>query len=435
VLCAGDALKHIRLMDGRQRAGEHVLPAAVMAPNFHLSLVTIASSQTSAKQLQFLRRSAWNPQIPNSFFRKQKHPFSIARENNTVSQPHLAACRMSLSQPDDPSSIAAHVQNCLQGFHDACGKMAKAGPLIRSKIPPDVMHDSFGRFRLWVGNIGAHRRGKASLDYKLREASHIRIRVLELLQNLESVLQEAQEIITGQRVPWEDLSDSDSEASDDELEQPRDELPNELAQLVSNMAEVNSCLMRLSLAIRNPAPHDQFKESTQIVVAYFEVFDVDHVRDKFPRAADFLVLRLGKAISRRRQYLRYREDHRRKLEQGLKVPDLEGLSTPSQIAPTVAGPSEKIESTVASSIPLAIKASTSATYLDDDDYYDDTLSQTSYASSHSDPARSRPPALPEAGQDGEPFECPLCFRFTSVRQAAAWHKHVYRDLQPYVSLG
>jgi hypothetical protein len=341
---------------------------------------------------------------------------------------------MSLAQPDDPPSIATHVQNCLEGFHDACSKLAKAEPLIRSKIPPGVMHDCLGRFRLWVGNIGAHRKGKASLDYKLREASHIRIRVLELLQNLESVLQEAQEIITGQRVPWEDLSDSDSEASDDELEQPRDEPPTELTQLVSNIAEVNSCLMRLSLAIRNPAPHDQFKESTQIDVAHFEAFDVDHVRGKFPQAADYLVLRLGKAISRRRQYLRYREDHRRKLEKGLKAPDLEGLSAPSQIAPTVAGPSEKIESTVASSLPLAIKASTSATNLDDDDYYEDTLSQTSYASSHCDPAKLRPPTLPEAGQDGEPFECPLCFRFTSVRQATSWHKHVYRDLQPYVSL-
>jgi hypothetical protein len=337
---------------------------------------------------------------------------------------------MSVALPDDPYSIANHVQKCLQGFHDACSKLAEAGPRIRSKIPPGVMHDSFGRFRLWVGNIGAHRRGKASLDYKLREASHIRIRVSELLQNLESVLLEAQEIVTGQRVPWEDLSDSDSDASEGESECPVNELPTELAQLVSNMAEINGCLMRLSLAIRNPAPHDQFKESTQIDVAHFEVFDIDHVRGKFPQAADFLVLRLGTAISRRRQYLRYREDHRKKLEQGLKP--LQEPAAPSQAAHTVTAPSEKIESTVASSLPLAIKASASMTDLDEDDYYEDTLSQTSYASSHSDPARLRPPPLPEAGQDGEPFECPLCFRFTSVRQATAWHKHVYRDLQPYV---
>jgi hypothetical protein len=341
---------------------------------------------------------------------------------------------MSFSQPDDPSSIATHVQNCLEDFHNTCSKLAKAEHPIRNKIPPGVIHDALGRFRLWVGNIGAHSRGRASLDYKLREASHIRIRVLELLQSLESVLREALEIITGERVPWEDLSDSDSDASEDEPEQSKDELPTELAQLVSNMAEINRCLMRLSLAIRNPAPHDQFKESTQIDVTHFEVFDVDHVRGKFPRAADYLVLRLGKAISRRRQYLRYRGDHRKKLEQGLAPQShLQELAAPPQAAHTVAAPSENIESTVASSIPIAIKASASAAALDDDGYYEDTLSQTSYASSNSDPSRLCPPALPDGGQDGEPFECPLCFRFTSVRQATAWHKHVYRDLQPYVS--
>jgi hypothetical protein len=341
---------------------------------------------------------------------------------------------MSFSKPDDLSSIATHVQNCLEGFHNTCSTLAKAEPPIRNKIPSGVIHDALGRFRLWVGNIGAHRKGKASLDYKLREASHIRVRVLELLQSLEYVLREALEIITGERVPWEDLSDSDSDASEDDSEQFEDELPTELSQLVSNMVEINSCLMRLSLAIRNPAPHDQFKKSTQIDVTHFEVFDVDHVRGKFPRASGYLVLRLGKAISRRRQYLRYREEHRRKLEQGLAPQrHIQELTDPSQAAHTVLAPSEKIESTVASSIPLAIKASASAAALDEDDYYEDTLSQTSYASSNSNPSRLRPPALPEGGQGGEPFECPLCFRFTSVRQATAWHKHVYRDLQPYVS--
>jgi uncharacterized C2H2 Zn-finger protein len=336
---------------------------------------------------------------------------------------------MSVAGPEDSLAIATHIQNCLHGFQDVQSTLTASEPYRRSKIPPGTVQDAFGRFRLWVGNIGAHRRGRASLDYKLREASHIRSRVIELLQSLTSIQREALEIIAGDRVPWEDLSDSDSDESENRSGASDDELPSELAQLTSNMAEVNICLMRLSLAIRNPAPHDQFKLSTRIDVSHFETFDIDHVRGKFPSAPGYLVLRLGRAISRRRQYLRYREDHRKRLEQGLEH---YALAEGRAMARTIVAPSEKIESTVASSMPPAIKSSALVLNLDEDDCFEDTLSQTSYASSNNDPTRSRPPALPKNGQDGEPFECPLCCRLTSVRQTNAWHKHVYRDLQPYL---
>ncbi|KAF2786341.1 hypothetical protein K505DRAFT_221217, partial [Melanomma pulvis-pyrius CBS 109.77] len=271
------------------------------------------------------------------------------------------------------------------------------------------------RFRIWCSEVAAHRIRRSSLDYKLREASHLRDRVLELLRGLEDVIREANEIICGDKVPWEDLSDIDSDCPEDEL--PQVEATTELQQLVSNMAEIVTCLMQLSMSLQNPAPHDQFKGSIHIDMTHFETFDIEHVRGKFPNAEEYLVTRLGKAISRRRQYLRYRDLHRKKLEQGLQLPEP---------APPV------IQSTVASPIPLAVKTSSSIVDLVKNDYYEDTLSQTSYASSTNDATRLRPPPLPEQGQDGAPFECPLCFRFTSVRQVSSWHKHVYRDLQPYV---
>jgi hypothetical protein len=201
----------------------------------------------------------------------------------------------------------------------------------------------------------------------------------------------------------------------------------ELTQLASNMAEINTCLMRLSMAIRNPAPHNQFRESKNLDMSHFENFDIDHVRGKFPNAQEYLISRLGKAISRRRQYLRYRTEHRARLEQGLVSKSHDYDAKP--LAVVVAAPSENLQSTVASSIPRTIKANTT---IDFDDY-EDTLSQTSYTSSNSDPSKLRPPPLPEAGVNGEPFECTLCCRMTSARQTNLWHKHVYRDLQPFVS--
>lgn len=338
---------------------------------------------------------------------------------------------------NDLSSIATHVYGCLEAFHTICENLAKAELSVKRKLQSGSLSDHLGRFRLWVGNIGAHRRGRSSLDYRLREASHIRLRVIELLQNLKEVLQDALDIVTGARVSWEDLSDSDSDTDDTTLQLQAEgrEDTTELSQLASNIVEIITCLMRLSMAIRNPAPHDQFKASMQIDLTHYESFDIDHVRGKFPLAEDYLVLRLGKAISRRRQYLRYRDEHRKNLEQGLQPQiQVQQLGTTNQLAHTISAPSERVESTVASSIPLAVKASVSTADLEEEDYYEDNLSQTSYASSASDPSRLRPPSVPKQGRDGEPFECPLCFRLTSIRQAAAWHKHVYRDLQPYVSL-
>jgi len=327
-------------------------------------------------------------------------------------------------------SISEQAKGCLRLFHGVYENLASTESTVRTKLPSSVILDLVGRFRLWVGNIGAHRKGRASLDYKLREAPHIRIRVAELLQHLDCVLQRALQIITGQRVPWEDISDSDLE-SDTESELSDGHLSTELAQLASNMSEAIICLMRLSIAIRNPAPHDQFRHSTQDEVLSYEQWDVAHVKEKFPSAPEYLILRLGKAISRRRQYLHYREEHRKRLEG-----DIDLDANPQEPdAPQDAGKldtAEWVNSTVASSLPPAVKAGFIAPDLEITHDDEDAASQTSYASSNNDPSKIRPPQIPEQGLNGDPFECPLCFRFTSVQHVHAWHKHVYIDLQPYV---
>lgn len=48
----------------------------------------------------------------------------------------------------------------------------------------------FGRFIVWGENEGAHRSDRMSLDYRLREASHIRVVVARFLQDLIAGLKE-----------------------------------------------------------------------------------------------------------------------------------------------------------------------------------------------------------------------------------------------------
>jgi hypothetical protein len=321
------------------------------------------------------------------------------------------------------NTVARHVWDVLKRFESVLAALDEAPVRLKSKLPPGALRDELGRFRVWSGNIGAHKAGRGSLDHKLREASHIRDSIIETLQIAAETLETVRSILSEERVPWEDIqypeTDSDEGISDveDESSTPQ----TELRQLVGNLVNITTSLLRLSVSIRNPAPHDRFKGLRNIDCRHFEPNDIEHVRAKFPKAADYVSLRLGRAISRRRQFLRYREDHRKNYGLGLEeVASQNAIGTDEQ-------------STVASSIPNAYKERLPDTTFEGMEDSEDVLSQTSYALSDSDSTMLRPPTLPESGLNDQPFECPLCFHMISVSGTLSWYRHVYRDLQPYVS--
>ena len=35
-----------------------------------------------------------------------------------------------------------------------------------TQVPPTAVYDEFSRFKLWAGNIAAHRKGRRSLEYR-----------------------------------------------------------------------------------------------------------------------------------------------------------------------------------------------------------------------------------------------------------------------------
>lgn len=54
--------------------------------------------------------------------------------------------------------------------------------------------DEIGRFNVWAGNIGAHQNGRSSLDYRLRDASHIREEFVKVLQYLRETLDDGKSL-------------------------------------------------------------------------------------------------------------------------------------------------------------------------------------------------------------------------------------------------
>jgi hypothetical protein len=182
----------------------------------------------------------------------------------------------------------------------------------------------------------------------------------------------------------------------------------EVLEIAADIGDIIGCLLRLSVSIRNPAPHDHFMSSKFIDTSYFEEYDVEHVKAKLLNVDPALAHRLGKAISRRRQYFKYREIHHQKLSAGL---DLD--STRSEAG---------VQTTVASSIPTALKDNKSSwppSNRLEEELSNSGDSQTSYATSGPESGRPKIPPLPKQAGDG-PFECPFCYMMISASTTIQW---------------
>ena len=82
--------------------------------------------------------------------------------------------------------IAALYENCKNSFDKLLQNLEKS--TAHQAVAQGIL-DEFGRFRVWAGNAGAQETGRASLDYRLREASHIYDELIKLLGELDRNLE------------------------------------------------------------------------------------------------------------------------------------------------------------------------------------------------------------------------------------------------------
>jgi hypothetical protein len=190
----------------------------------------------------------------------------------------------------------------------------------------------------------------------------------------------------------------------------------ELEQLVAYIGNTIDCLLRISLVIQKPAPHDRFIKSGRFDQSFRQPWDVRHVREKFPNIPDWLSERLGKANSRRRQFLEYRQAHHERIAR-IEVADAPGDT-----------------GTVVSSLPTLLRQHqelwTSATpEISEADTRSDTgVSETSYAETIADGHALFVATMPEAARGGAVFECPYCFMLVrGIFNRLQW-KYVYYSL-------
>ena len=206
-------------------------------------------------------------------------------------------------------SIKSSFDACRKAFHEFIEDLQDIDGEQPESLHLKAWQDELGRLCMWAANIGAHQTGQSSLDFRLRDSSHIRQQIIKLLTQIPQRLQDVKTVATnGEDEDVESLGESESESETSQTE---------IRQLLESVATIINCLFEMSMLVRKPAQHDQRIGSNSAEVAYYERYDCDHVRNKYPNADERLVLRLGQAITRRRKYLKYRERHAMKLRQGI----------------------------------------------------------------------------------------------------------------------
>lgn len=197
-------------------------------------------------------------------------------------------------------TIADAARKCLASF-DRIDQISVA------TIPNQVaVEDGRSRYRIWASNLGSMHpeTDRRSADYRLREAPEVITRILELLDELTEMNTEISEILSGERANRQiSLEDADSDQ-------------DELSELHLSVGDIITSLFKVSMLVKKATKRDRYaKAASAKVDPFLEEFDIRHVADKYPmvRAQPWLLKRLGKAITQRRQYLRYCRDHKNRI--------------------------------------------------------------------------------------------------------------------------
>jgi hypothetical protein len=329
-------------------------------------------------------------------------------------------------------AIHVLVRECLDAFSIEC----------EDRMCSSDIQDELGRFKVWTGNMAAQHssRSRRSLEYRLRDSSRLRETVVSLLRDLKRALRELQHSVVadprasnvsadiseisrhqlagkGLEVHHDQQQENEDEA-DDMFELSDEESVEETCaqRAINEVHDVITCLMRFSMALRNPARNQRTddRDGEHIAQAYVDHY-TSHVRESFPSAPDYLVDRLGRSLSKHRQYFSYRKSHNEKLREELTDADPDAWEITSTVATSLF-----VEKTPQLSIePLA---------LDNESIY----TATSYEGSSTGNTNLQIPRWPASAQDGLPFECPLCFGILEVETEAAWRHHVFEDMPPYI---
>ncbi|KOS37374.1 hypothetical protein ACN38_g11829 [Penicillium nordicum] len=307
-------------------------------------------------------------------------------------------------------AISELLQSCLRQFL----LLINSGTLANhtGEVPLQEWRDELGRLRVWAANIGAHQTRQSSLDYRLRDASHIKSQIVRLLEQFQELLTDLQDVLEessddeAQDHQFKDLGGSESENSTTEVQ-----------EIHQTLVETIDQLYQMSMIIRKPAQHDRLVGTKKLDSEPFQFWAKQHSSTRYPNADALAIDRISSAMARQRAILKYRERHHAKLSQDI-VSESDNKSTLL---------SETVATDVFKEIPGQLSDMAS----------DAGISETSYGGTLLEGTGAdtpKIPPIPKRGTGKRPFECPYCFYIITVRDRKAWARHIFRDLMPYVCI-
>lgn len=192
----------------------------------------------------------------------------------------------------------------------------------------------------------------------------------------------------------------------------------ELQEIFTAIIASNKSLMKLSMVIRSSPARDDYIKAASRYQDWNPYADIGHVREKHGSAkgsTDWLLIRLGNAIARRRQFLKYRVEHSARMaggwEEGEKLTKEDEKTIASTKATTFMA-ADNVYQREGSNTPASFGSQTS--------YEQTVLGDETAATILTVPP---PPkfAFPDVQFEyGEPFNCPYCYTEQNVRNKAAW---------------
>jgi tetratricopeptide (TPR) repeat protein len=341
-------------------------------------------------------------------------------------------------------SISDQCHSCLITLQEIISILSKPDH-NDGRVKHAHVREDLDRFSLFVGNIGALHQSESSMsiESRLQEANDVLTHIMGLLTDLKEVAAELLEIVSGKREGMISVAD--------EAEEENSEETSEVNELREEISGTITRLFRVSILIRQAAPTDLFaKALSRDRYRFNDQFDIAHVGEKYHKLATkdyaWLRQRLGRAITQRRHYLSYVQDHREKLGGMLSHHGKADSSIARSQAPIVKQPlASKLILDTASRPSFFTKATTVAAeriipqllVAGESDSEDDARSYTTISRSidgdHESSTTIRIPKLDDLriGNKKE-FECPFCFRIKKFKSERIWRKHVFSDLRPYV---